>query len=107
MDITGNFHPVEPSLKKVSCYRGRPFRVNQSSETSTLMTLLCSQSSETSKLVFDEDHLRMNRADAMYAVLGMPIRKPAGDGEFAGPIWGAHLDGQRGKLGFPMCRRAT
>ena len=23
------------------------------------------------------------------------------------PLWAAHLDGQRGTLGFPMCRRAT
>ena len=62
---------------------------------------------ETFERAFDEDHLRMNRADAMYAALGMPIKKQAGDGEFAGPIWGAQLDGQRGKLTFPVCRPAT
>ena len=62
---------------------------------------------ETSNRAFAGDRLRMNRADTMYAALGMPIKKPAGDGDFEGPLWGAHLDGQRGKLGFPMCRRAT
>ena len=44
---------------------------------------------ETSKRAFDEDHLRLIRADAMYAALGVPIKKQAGDGEFAGPIWGS------------------
>ena len=27
----------------------------------------------------------------MYAALGMPIKKPSGDGDFAGPNWGTHL----------------
>ena len=62
---------------------------------------------ETSNRAFAEDQLRMDRADAMYAALGMPIKKPPGDDDFVGPLWGADLDGQRGELGFPMCRRAT
>ena len=62
---------------------------------------------ETSNRAFAEDRLRMDRAEAMYAALGMPIKKPSGDGNIVGPIWWAHLDGQRRTLGFPMCRRAT
>ena len=62
---------------------------------------------ETPNRAFAEDQLRMDRADAMHAALGMPIKKPGGDGDFAWPLLGAHLNGQRGTLRFPMCRRAT
>ena len=61
---------------------------------------------ETSNPAFAGDRLRMNRADTMYAALGMPVKKPAGTVS-SRALRGAHLDGQRGKLGFPMCRRAT
>ena len=41
---------------------------------------------ETSNRAFAEDHLRVNGADAVHAGLGMPITKPAGDGDFEGPF---------------------
>ena len=50
---------------------------------------------ETSNRAFAEDQWRMDRVDAMYAALGMSIKKPPGDGDFEGPVWGVHLDGQR------------
>ena len=50
---------------------------------------------ETSNRAFAEDQWRMDRVDAMYAALGMSIKKPPGDGDFEGPSWGVHLDGQR------------
>ena len=49
----------------------------------------------------------MSRAHAMCTALRMPIKKPLGEGDFAGALWGAHLDGNSGKLGFPMCPRAA
>ena len=47
---------------------------------------------ETSNRAFAEDRLRMNRADTTYAALEFPIKKPAGDGDFGGPFWSAHLN---------------
>ena len=62
---------------------------------------------ETSNRTFVEDQLRMTLADAINAALGMPMKTPLGEGNFAGTLWDAHLDGHRGKLGFSTCRRAT
>ena len=47
---------------------------------------------ETSNRASAEDHLRIKRADATYAPV-MPIKKPVGDKDFAGPLWSAHLVG--------------
>ena len=56
---------------------------------------------------FAKDRLRMNRADTMYAALGMPIKKPAEDGNFEGPLLGRSPRWPAWKLGFPMCKQAT
>ena len=42
-----------------------------------------------------------------YKALGMPTKKPAGDDTAAGNVWGAHVDGHRSTVGFPVERRAT
>ena len=54
---------------------------------------------ETSNRAFAEDHLRMNRVDAVHADLGTPITKPAGDGDFEGPF-GALTSASVESLGF-------
>ena len=41
---------------------------------------------ETPSRAFTEDQERMGRADAMHTTLGMPIKKPPGDGDFEGPF---------------------
>ena len=105
MHIAGSFYLVEPTFKSL-LLPGTPFPREPVFRDVYVDDLAVLEIVETSKRAFAEDHLRMNRADDMHAALGMPI-KTAGDGEFAGPIWGAPLDGQRRKLRFPMCRRAT
>ena len=105
MHIAGSFYLVEPTFKSL-LLPGTPFPREPVFGDVYVDDLSVLEIVETSKRAFAEDHLRMNRADDMHAALGMPIKTP-GDGEFAGPIWGAPLDGQRRKLRFPMCRRAT
>ena len=56
------------------------FLVMRTSGMCTSTTLQFSAWSQLLIELFVEDQLRANRADAMYAALGMPIKKPLGEG---------------------------
>ena len=54
---------------------------------------------------------RLHRGSIAHGASGRPVGRSWDANQEArwrrvGPIWGVHLDGQRGTLGFPMCRRA-
>ena len=50
---------------------------------------------------------RLERADCMYADLGLPVKKAkSADCSLVAEFWGAELRGQSGLFGFPLERRA-
>ena len=70
MHIAGSFHLVEPTAKSL-LLPGTPFPREPVFGDVYGYDLAVLEMVETSKRAFAEDHLRMNRADDMYAALGM------------------------------------
>ena len=67
-------------LPGTACLRGEVFGDVCVDDLAVLAT------AATSNQTFVDDQWRVSRADAMYAALGMPIKKPLGEGDFVGAL---------------------